>query len=97
VPSAKRPVALLAGAPVPGYPERLRNAGIEGSVVAQFTLDEHGLIEPDSVRFVRSDNVLFEESVRSVLQRMRFSPAQIGGRKVKQLVQMPFIFTITGR
>jgi len=25
---------------------------------------------------------------------MRFVPAEIGGRKVRQLVQMPFVFTL---
>ncbi|HJQ10562.1 MAG TPA: energy transducer TonB [Gemmatimonadaceae bacterium] len=93
----ERQVALLADAQVPRYPESLRNAGIGGKVIAQFTVDERGLVEADSVRFIQSDNVLFEESVRIALQKMRFSPAEIGGRKVRQLVQMPFVFTISGR
>lgn len=93
----ERQVTLLGGAPLPDYPEVLRTAGIAGQVVAEFTVNERGLVEPDSVRFVRSDNVLFERSVRSVLRRMRFAPAEIGGRKVRQLVQMPFVFTLTGR
>jgi periplasmic protein TonB len=32
--------------------------------------------------------------VRTALRRMRFVPAQIGGKKVRQLVQMPFVFTL---
>lgn len=92
----ERQVTLLGGAPLPDYPEALRSAGIAGQVVAEFTVNERGLVE-DSVRFVRSDNVLFERSVRSVLGRMRFAPAEIGGRKVRQLVQMPFVFTLSGR
>ena len=66
-------------------------------MVAEFTVNERGLVESDSVRFVRSDNVLFERSVRNVLRRMRFAPAEIGGRKVRQLVQMPFVFTLNDR
>lgn len=93
----ERQVTVLAGAPLPDYPEALRSAGIAGSVVAEFTVDERGLVESDSVRFVRSDNVLFERSVRNVLRRMRFAPAEIGGRKVRQLVQMPFVFTLNDR
>ena len=92
----ERQVTLLNGA-LPDYPEALRSAGIAGQVVAEFTVNERGLVESDSVRFVRSDNVLFEKSVRSVLRRMRFVPAEIGGRKVRQLVQMPFVFTLMGR
>jgi len=93
----ERQVKLLPGAPAPRYPEPLRSAEIEGKVIAQFTVDERGLVEPDSVRFVQSDNVLFEASVRSALRQMRFAPAEFGGRKVRQLVQMPFVFTISGR
>jgi protein TonB len=93
----EKQVSLLAGAPVPSYPDALRAAGVEGKVIAQFTVDERGFVERDSVRFVLSDNALFEASVRKVLARMRFAPAEIGGRKVRQLVQMPFVFTIAGR
>jgi len=38
---------------------------------------------------------LFTNSVNSALNGMRFYPAEIGGRKVKQLVQQPFNFTLT--
>jgi periplasmic protein TonB len=93
----ERQVALLRGGPVPRYPESLRSAGIEGTVVAQFVVSELGRVESDSVRFLQSDNVLFEESVRAILRRMRFAPAEIGGKKVRQLVQMPFVFTISSR
>jgi len=62
--------------------------------MAQFVVDESGRAEVDSVLFLRSDNRLFEEAVRSVLPRLRFTPAEIGGRKVRQLVQMPFVFTL---
>ena len=66
-------------------------------MIAEFVVNELGRAEVDSVRFVRSDNVLFEGSVRNVLNRMRFTPAQIGGRNVRQLVRMPFVFTLGGR
>lgn len=93
----ERQVSLMAGAPAPNYPEALRVAGIEGKVIAQFVVDERGMVESDSVRFVQSDNALFEASVRNVLRKMRFVPAEIGGKKVRQLVQMPFVFTISAR
>jgi periplasmic protein TonB len=43
---------------------------------------------------VRSDNRLFEDAVKEALRRMRFISAEAGGRKVRQLVQMPFVFTL---
>jgi len=79
----------------PRYPDALRSAGVEGEVVAQFVVDEAGRVEEGSVRFVRGGNVLFEDAVRSALGRMRFIAAEVGGRKVRQLVQMPFVFTLS--
>jgi protein TonB len=32
--------------------------------------------------------------VKQVLANMHFFPAEVGGRKVKQLVQMPFVFSL---
>lgn len=88
------PASLISGNASPRYPETLRSAGIQGSVVALFVVDEGGRAEVDSVRFVRSDNRLFEDAVRVALRRMQFVPAETGGRKVRQLVQMPFVFTL---
>lgn len=89
----EKQVAFVGGVS-PRYPDALRSSGVEGQVVAVFVVNEKGLAEPDSVRFLRSDNPLFELEVRRALPRMRFVPAEIGGRKVRQLVQMPFVFTI---
>jgi protein TonB len=86
--------ALAPGNAPPRYPEALRSAGVEGKVIAVFTVEETGRAEPESIRFVSSDNQLFEEAVRVALGRMRFVPAEVRGRKVRQLVQMPFVFTL---
>jgi len=91
----EKQVSLAPGNLPPKYPEALRNLGVEGKVTAQFVVDEQGHAEADSVRFVGSDNPMFEEAVRVSLRRMRFVPAEVGGRKVRQLVQMPFVFTLS--
>jgi len=90
----ERQVALMPGSSPPRYPETLRSAGVEGQVVAVFVVNEMGRAEADSIRFSRSDNPLFEDPVKEALRRMRFVPAEIGGKKVRQLVQMPFVFTL---
>lgn len=91
----EKQVAVVPGSTGPRYPESLRSSGVEGQVIAEFVVDEQGRTEGGSVRFVRSDNQLFEDAVRVALRRMRFIPAEVGGRKVKQLVQMPFVFTLS--
>ena len=80
---------------MPRYPEVLRTSGVEGQVIVEFVVDERGRAEEGSLRFVRSDNPLFEEAVRVALRRMRFTPGEVGGVKVRQLVQMPFVFTLS--
>jgi protein TonB len=91
----EKQVGVVAGSPPPRYPEMLRSSGVEGQVIAQFVVDEQGRAEEGSVRFVRSDNQLFEGAVRVALRQMRFIPAEVGGVKVRQLVQMPFVFTLS--
>lgn len=90
----EKQAALIPGSTPPRYPEILRSAGVEGRVIAQFIVDAAGRAEAGSLRFLRSDNQLFESAVRVALGRMRFAPAEVGGMKVRQLVQMPFVFTL---
>lgn len=88
--------AMLApGNAAPRYPEALRSAGIEGQAIAVFVVNELGRAEDSTVRFANSGSRLFEDAVRTALHRMRFVAAEVGGRKVRQLVQMPFVFTIS--
>jgi protein TonB len=91
----EKQVSLIPGSASPRYPEALRMAGVEGRVVAQFVVGVEGRVEPGTVRLVRSDNALFDESVRVALARMQFTPAEIAGRKVRQLVEMPFVFALS--
>jgi protein TonB len=91
----EKQVAVAPGNPSPRYPDILRSSGIEGRVTALFIVSEEGRVEENSVRFAQSDNRLFEDAVRVALRRMRFIPAEVGGRKVRQLVQMPFVFTLS--
>ena len=46
-------------------------------------------------KVLKSSHDLFTNEVRAVLPNMRFNPALVGGRKVKQLVQMPFQFNLS--
>jgi len=91
----ERQVFLRPGSSPPRYPNALRTAGVEGRVIVMFVVNEEGRIEPASVRFARSDNPLFEAAVRDALAGMRFGAAEVGGKKVRQLVQMPFVFSLS--
>lgn len=90
----EKPVVMAPGAAGPTYPDMLRSAGIEGSVLAQFVVDTTGRAEMNTFKVLKSDNDLFSTSVKNALQRMKFLPAEVGGRRVKQLVQQPFQFSL---
>jgi len=90
----EKPAASAPGSPGPRYPDILRSGGVEGEVLAQFVVDTTGRVEVATFRVLRSTHALFEQAVRSSLPNMRFLPAEVGGRKVKQLVQQPFVFNL---
>lgn len=82
------------GGDAPQYPSSLRESGVEGQVLAQFVVNESGRYEAGTLKILNSSNPAFTAAVKDALPRMKFSAAQIGGRKVQQLVQMPFQFHI---
>jgi len=85
-------VVVKIGGEAPEYPSSLRESGVEGKVLAQFVVGENGRYEGGSLKILESSNPAFTAAVKDALPRMRFSAAQIGGKKVAQLVQMPFQF-----
>ena len=85
---------VIGRAPEPRYPTPLREAGVQGRVVAEFVVDTLGRAELDGLRLDASQ-ALFAEAVRAVLPRYRFTPGEAAGRKVRTRVQLPFDFTLT--
>ncbi len=84
------------GTSAPRYPNLLRSSGVEGDVVAQFIVDADGSIDMSTFKVLKTSHDLFTASVRNALAQMRMIPAQVDGRPVKQLLQMPFTFRLSG-
>lgn len=78
----------------PSYPEMLKSSGVEGEALVQFVVDTTGRAELGSFKVLRATHDAFGQAVRAALPRMRFLPAEIGGRKVRMLVQQPFAFAL---
>ena len=76
------------------YPQELTARAVEGSVLAQFVVTEDGLPEIDTFKVLETSDELFATAVKNNLPNMRFTPAEIGSKKVRQLVQMPFVFRL---
>jgi protein TonB len=90
----EKPAESLPDNPKPKYPSVLESSGIAGEVQAQFMVKSEGKADMDTFKVLKSTNELFTQAVKNVLPRMRFSPAQIGGKPVNQLVQQAFQFAV---
>jgi protein TonB len=83
------------GSAAPIYPPELIQQGIEGSVLTNFVIDTTGRADSTSIQILQSTHALFVQSVRMAIPGMRFSPAMVQGRKVRQMVEQRFQFRIT--
>jgi TonB family protein len=84
----------VTGTGSPHYPDAMRRAKREGEVLAQFVVDEHGAVDMATFKANTSSDSAFTNAVRAALATMRFHPAVVGGKPVKQVVQQPFTFAL---
>jgi protein TonB len=82
---------------VPIYPRVLELKGIEGSALVRFVVDTTGRADVESFRIIEETHRLFGQAVRDALPRMKFRPAMMGDKKVRQLVEQPFGFRLVTR
>lgn len=90
-------IAMRAGGCAPRFPEMLARAGISGSVTVQFVIDTTGRADPGSFITLSGEHDMFAKAIKRALSCMRYLPAEVGGRKVRQLVQQPFAFVLAQR
>lgn len=88
------PAALRAQSPLPMYPEVLRLSRVPGMVRVRFVVGTDGRAEIGTLQVIDASHPAFAESVRRVLPRLRFSPARVGRRAVRQVVEIPFGFEL---
>jgi TonB family protein len=85
----------IRGSAMPRYPDDLRERNVEGEVLAQFVVDTAGAALMGTFKVLRATDPGFIAAVRTAVARMRFTPAEVKGQKVKQMVQQPFTFSLT--
>src|SRR5690606_4776188 len=90
--SVDEPAVMQRGSRLPYYPESLYDAGIGGRVLVEFVVIIVGKVEPATVRVVTASEPEFAEAVRSAIVSAEFSSPRIGAARVRQLVQIPFVF-----
>lgn len=76
------------------YPEVLRQAGIEGTVLVEVVLDTLGRAEPASVRVMSSAHPLFDREALAVVAGSRYRPGRVSGRAVRVRIRVPVAFEL---
>ena len=91
----ERPAQQTPGTGDLRYPTELRQAAVEGEVLAQFVVGADGRYVDETFKVLKSNHQLFTEAVKTALPAMQFTPAMVGGKAVPQLVQQPFTFSLS--
>ena len=81
----------------PAYPEDMMAKGIEGLVRVRFVVDSTGLVDLSTFKVLETTNESFARAVRAVMPDMRFRPALMGTKAVRQLSEQPFAFRLQGK
>ncbi|MDB4888331.1 MAG: TonB family protein [Gemmatimonadetes bacterium] len=93
--AVERIPSLLGNARAPRYPDALRQSHVDGKVSVRFVVDTLGRAEMGGLEIVDTSHPLFAEAVKNALAFYRFSPGEVGGHKVRTMVQIPFTFSLT--
>jgi len=87
-------VSRYPGSAAPAYPVEMLKQGVQGSVVTQYVVDTTGFADTTSLKIMSTTHEQFSDAVRAALPYMRFFPAKVGSKKVRQLVEQEFSFKI---
>ena len=81
----QKPAVYRGGSTVSPHP------AAEGATVVQFVVDSSGAVRPETLKVLRMEDSAIVEDAKRVLTQWRYLPAEIGGRKVSQLVQTAIV------
>lgn len=84
----------LARVVPPKYPDYLKRENLGALVQVQFVVDTAGRAEMSTFRVLRTSDTRFVEAARLSVAATTYQPAELHGRKVRQVVEQPFSFRI---
>jgi protein TonB len=93
--SAEVREAVLRREAEPEYPDHLREAGVQGTVVVSYTVDERGRVTDVSVARSSGSKELDGCAVRAI-KRFKYDPATQGGQPRSVRMTKPFAFRLGG-
>ena len=90
----EKQAALVPGSAQLRFPSVLQSQNVEGKVTVQFVVDTTGRAEMGSFKVLETSNELFSASAKDYVRSAKYYPAEVGGRRVRQLVQQPLAFSL---
>ena len=89
-----QPLTQTPGTGGLNYPDKLRQANIEGEVRTSYVVGADGVPEAGSLQASFATHVGFVQAVLDALPTLAFSPLHVEGCAVRSLVAQPFTFSI---
>jgi TonB family protein len=83
--------------PFPHYPEKLRQAGVEGAVLLEFVIEQDGTVDSSSLQVLESTNRAFEGPARAVIEGSLYTPGEVDGEPVRVLVSQQIGFSLAAK
>jgi len=92
-PVVQKPIALAKSVNYV-YPRNAKLTNLSGSALVQFIVDTTGRAKPESIVCVNATYKDFADAAMSAVRLMEFTPAELEGHKIEQLVQYPIDFKL---
>ncbi|HEY0969855.1 MAG TPA: energy transducer TonB [Gemmatimonadales bacterium] len=74
------------------YPDKLKSAGVDGTVQVQFVVGTDGKVEPGSVEIVAATVPALGEAARDVATKIEFQPGKVDDSPVRARVLLPIVY-----
>ena len=86
------PQPLADFSPQPAFPELAKMAGVQGKVTCLVYVDKKGEVKKYKIVSAKPENLGFEDEVKKVVMKWRFTPAIQQGNPVGVWISIPFNF-----
>lgn len=91
---AKTEAPVRISAPFTRYPDELRKARIEGTVIVEAKIDSSGRVDPVSIKIVDTPDPRFDEAAKDYVIRSRYRAGRAEGKRVPMTVHVPVMFDL---
>ncbi|HEU4631274.1 MAG TPA: TonB family protein [Gemmatimonadaceae bacterium] len=74
------------------YPEKLKSAGVNGTVEVQFVVGPDGKVEGGTVEVVAATVPALAAAAKSVAEKIEFEPGKVNDAPVRTRVLLPIVY-----